>query len=232
MTHHSGEYYKCSFSRQASTQTVLTNCKTIFYQGNSRGNDPKMSLHIRRISIVRDELYEEGGQPADFPLCKTAVIAFVKNPFAGRYEPDLTSMIDASAELGRHMAKRLTEAFAPYQVQSYGKAAIVGVDGEQEHGNALVSSTFAEPFRAAIGGGKAWISSITKIATVGTMVDVPFNHKDEVYVRSHYDAMSVGLGDGPRPNEIAVIFGVANRGRLNARVGGLTHEELLQGIAS
>ncbi len=184
-----------------------------------------MILRIRKMAIVNEEFYEEAGQPADIALCKMAVVAVVNNPFAGVYQQDLTPMIEASAELGRKMAALIAPSFAPLTVQSYGKAAIVGVAGEQEHGNALVSTTFAEPFRVAVGGGKAWISSITKIATVGTAVDVPINHKDEVYVRSHYDAMSVGLGDAPRPDEIAVIFCVANRGRLNARVGGLTHEE-------
>lgn len=186
-----------------------------------------MDLRIKKMTIVREEFYEEAGQRAETPLCRLAVIAVVQNPAVGAYRQDLQAMIDASARLGREMADRLAEAFSPLKVQSYGKAAIVGVAGEQEHGNALVSTVFADPFREAIGGGNAWISSITKIATVGTLVDIPLNHKDDVYVRSHYDTMSVGLPDSPRPDEIAVVFAVTNRGRLNARVGGLSHAEVL-----
>ena len=105
--------------------------------------------------------------------------------------------------------------------QSYGKAGIVGLLGEQEHANALLTTAFAEPLRQALGGGKAWISSYTKRAAPGTTIDVPLASKDALYVRSHYDGMSVNLPDAPMPDEIAVIFCVANRGRINARVGGL-----------
>jgi hypothetical protein len=191
-----------------------------------------MQLRIRKMCVFREQFFEEAGQTAEVPLCKMAIMAVVNNPYAGVYQHDLKPMIEASAELGRTMAALIGESFGPFKVQSYGKAAIVGVAGEQEHGNALVSTTFAEPFRLAIGGGKAWISSITKIAPLGDVVDIPLNHKDEVYVRSHYDGMSVSLGDAPRPNEIAVVFCVANRGRLNARVGGLTHEEVQARLAS
>jgi hypothetical protein len=186
-----------------------------------------MEVTIRRLCVVREETYEKNGKDADAQLCKVGVIAVVVNPYAGRYVEDLQPMIDASESLGREMATRLVEALGPLQVQSYGKAAIVGTAGEQEHANALISTTFANPFRDAVGGGQAWISSITKMSSLGTLVDVPLNHKDEIYVRSHYDVMTIGLGDSPRPDEIAVIFCVANRGRLNARVGGLSHQEAL-----
>jgi len=191
-----------------------------------------MELQIRKMSLVCDAYYEAGGKRSDVPLRRAAVIAVVNNPCAGRYEADLTAMIAASAKLGETMAERLVSGFGPTKVQSYGKAAVVGVAGEQEHANALISTTFAEPFRAAIGGGRAWISSVTKVAAIGALVDVPMNHKDEVYVRSHYDTMSVGLADAPGPNEIAVIFAVADGGRLNARVGGLTHEEVEARLAA
>jgi hypothetical protein len=191
-----------------------------------------MDLNIRKIATVNDERFEEAGQRADVPLRRGAVIAVVENPVAGRWVADLGAMIAASARLGEVMAARLATAFDVGDVQSYGKAAVVGVSGEQEHGNALVSTVFATPFRTIIGGGAAWISSVTKVAPLGSFVDVPMNHKDEVYVRSHYDAMTIGLTDSPLPDEIAVIFAVANRGRLNARVGGLTHEEVVARMAS
>lgn len=186
-----------------------------------------MELVIRRLCTIRDEAYEESGQAAAVPLRKVGVVAVVANPYAGgRYVTDLAPLIEASTDLGRKMARCFVDAFGSMPVQSYGKAAVAGTAGEQEHANALITTTFANPFREAIGGGKAWISSITRVSPMGTFVDVPLNHKDDCYVRSHYDAMTIGLGGYPRPDEIAVIFCGANRGRLNARVGGLTHEEV------
>jgi amino acid synthesis protein len=186
-----------------------------------------MELTIRRLCVIRDESYEEAGRRASDPLCKVGVVAVVENRYVGRYVADLRSLIEGSAELGRTMAQCLVTALGPIKAWSYGKAAIVGTAGEQEHANAVITSTFADPIRTAIGGGRAWISSITKVSPMGTLVDIPLNHKDEIYVRSHYDAMTIGLTDFPRPDEIAVIFCVANRGRLNARVGGLSHEEAI-----
>ena len=160
------------------------------------------------------------------PLRKVAVAAVVENPYADRQVEDLRPMIGASEQLGRDMGKVLMETFGQYEVQSYGKAGIAGLAGEQEHANALLTTTFANPLRDAVGGGKAWISSFTKRAQPGTPIDIPLASKDALYVRSHYDGMTVQLPDAPLPDEIAVIFCVANRGRIGARVGGLKFEDM------
>ena len=109
---------------------------------------------------------------------------------------------------------------------SYGKAAIVGSNGEQEHGNAMLTTVFGNVMREAIGGGKAWISSMTKRAAPGATIDMPLAHKDALYVRSHYDGMTIMLPDAPQPNEIAIIAVYATRGRPNHRVGGLAAAEI------
>jgi hypothetical protein len=127
--------------------------------------------------------------------------------------------------LGKELGGLALSAFGQHEIQSYGKGGIVGLDGEQEHANALLTTAFANPIRDLLGGGDAWISSFTKKAAPGTSIDIPMNHKDDIYVRSHYDGMSVVVPDAPMPNEVAIIFCLANRGRLNARVGGLTHED-------
>jgi hypothetical protein len=188
-----------------------------------------MNLNIRKWLTFVDHKLEEAGQGADIPLRKLAIVAIVKNPFAGAYQADLSEGIAASKALGEAFGERLLEAFKGYEIQSYGKAGIVGLDGEQEHANALLSSLFADPIRALIGGGKSWIPSVTKVAAPGTLIDVPLAAKDALYVRSHYDAMTLCIPDGPMPDELALIFAVANRGRINARVGGLKFEEM-QGI--
>jgi hypothetical protein len=188
--------------------------------------DRVVKLRTRRSFVIVEERFEEAGRPADQRLRRVAAVAVVENPYAGRYVEDLRPMIDASVELGESVAKLALASFGQHEVQSYGKGGIVGLAGEQEHANALLTTAFANPIRAAIGGGDAWISSFTKRGGPGTLIDIPMNHKDEIYVRSHYDGMSVVLPDAPMPDEIAVIFCIANRGRLNARVGGLTHEEV------
>ena len=185
-----------------------------------------MKLKIRRsYTFIENHGVEKGKTPA-VPLRKVAAVLVVENPYAGRYTKDLNPMIRASAALGRELAAMATAALAPHKAQSVGKAALVGIAGEQEHGNALLTTEFAEPLREALGGGKAWISSMTKVAMAGTPIDIPMNCKDALYVRSHYDGMTLMLADAPMPDEIAVILCFANRGRLNARVGGLRHDQI------
>ena len=185
-----------------------------------------MLLKIRREFTFVEEKSEEFGRAASRPLKKVAVVSIVENPLAGRYQDDLSEMIDASVALGRHLAERAMRGIAPEEVQSYGKGGVVGLGGEQEHANCLLTTAFAVPFRDAIGGADAWISSMTKVAAPGTPIDIPMNHKDDVYVRSHYDGMTLMLPGSPMPDEVAVIFCLATGGRLNARVGGMTHEEV------
>jgi hypothetical protein len=185
-----------------------------------------MELTIRRYYTFIEHKLIEAGRPHGEPLRKVAAVAIVENPYAGRYVEDLEPLIAASESLGKELARLAVEALAPYKAQSYGKAGIAGLDGEQEHANALLTTVFATPLRCAVGGGKAWIPSYTKRAAPGATVDVPLACKDALYVRSHYDGITVTLPDAPLANEIAVILGVANRGRLNARVGGLRFEDV------
>lgn len=185
-----------------------------------------MKLKVKRtMTVVDSREIDHNGMAAQPPLVKVAAIAVIENPYAGRFVDDLSPYIEASVELGELLAQMALKALGPHSPQSYGKAGLVGINGEQEHVNALLTSTFFEPIRRAMGGGKAWVSSMTKVAVPGTLIDVPMNHKDAIYVRSHYDGMSLTLNDSPGPNEIALILCMANRGRLNARVGGLRAED-------
>ena len=186
-----------------------------------------MNIAPRRLFSVVEDRFWDLGTRVETPLRKVAVIAVLENPHAGRQGSDLSDMIEASEELGRRMAAQLLQALDGMEVQSYGKGGLVGVAGEQEHANALITTRYANPIRDAIGGGDAWISSFTKVAAPGESIDIPMNHKDEVYVRSHYDGMSVAVPGGPLPDEVAVIFVAATGPRINARVGGLTHDEVM-----
>ncbi|MDA0225471.1 MAG: amino acid synthesis family protein [Proteobacteria bacterium] len=184
-----------------------------------------MELKIRRTQLLVDERREEAGRVAALPLRKVAAVVVIENPLAGRYVEDLSPLIEGSAALGRLLGEMALQALAPYKPEGVGKGALVGLAGEQEHANALLTNVFAEPLRGLL-GGKAWISSMTKLAAPGTLIDIPMNCKDALYVRSHYDGMSLVLADTPQADEIAVVLCLANRGRLNARVGGLAHGDL------
>lgn len=184
-----------------------------------------MRLRIEKLfSYI--EHHNSEADPSNIPLRKVAAVGVVENPYAGQQVADLRPLIEASKELGRELADSAMSALGPYPVQSYGKGAVVGIGGEQEHANALITTAFAEPLRVAVGGGKAWISSFTKRAAPGATIDIPLASKDALYVRSHYDGMTITLPDAPLPNQIAVIVCIANRGRLNARVGGLRFEDM------
>jgi hypothetical protein len=183
-------------------------------------------VEIRKFLSFVEEARSEAGRAAEPPLRKVAVVAVVANPFAGKWQADLSALTDASAPLGREMSRRAVELLAPYAAESLGKGAIVGLAGEQEHAVAMLLTNFGDALREAVGGGKAWISSFTKRAGPGATIDIPLAHKDALYVRSHYDGMTLTLHDAPASDEIALICVYSNRGRLGARVGGLAKDKI------
>jgi hypothetical protein len=183
-----------------------------------------MNLTLLRTLTFVDET--QPGTDGGDPLRKVAVVGIVRNPMAGQFGADLKPMIDASGELGKALAGLAVAAMSPYKACSYGKGGIVGLAGQQEHLNALVTTTFAAPLRDAVGGATAWISSFTKRGAPGISIDVPLAHKDALYVRSHYDGMTISIPDGPQADEIAVIICLANRGRIDSRVGGLHAKDI------
>jgi len=186
------------------------------------------SYHIRKWYAQIDEaLVNETGKPADGPPVRKFVIACaVHNPYAGHFSEDLSQLTGDSPKLGEEFGRRLVSLSGGEAIQSYGKSCIVGVNGEYEHGNALLTTAFANPVREAIGGARAWIPSTGKRGGPGTEIDIPLAHKDALYVRSHYDTISALFADAPDPDEILVIMAAATRGRLHARLGGLKREDV------
>lgn len=179
--------------------------------------------HIRKwFLLIEDTLANESGRLGDGePLRKIVIAAAIHNPFAGRYEQDLSAFIEPSPLLGEEFGRRIQAAAAGQAIESYGKACLVGMDGEYEHGNALLTNPAANPVRAALGGGKSWVPSTGKRGGPGTVIDIPLAHKDALYVRSHYDTVSALFSDAPNRDELLVIWAFATRGRLHARLGGL-----------
>jgi hypothetical protein len=181
---------------------------------------------LKYVTIVQETL-KEGGKKVDPPTRKAAAIAVIKNPFAGKYAENLDPLIDIGEELGGILGKRAVEALriTPKNAESYGKAAIVGTDGEFEHAAAILHPKLGTPLREAVGGGKAIIPSAKKVGSPGTEIDVPLHYKDAALVRSHFDAMTVRVPDAPRPDEIVVVIVVTDSGRPHPRIGGLKKEE-------
>lgn len=186
------------------------------------------SFHIRKwYTQIEDTLANESGQLADgAPLRKIVIAAAIANPFAGRYVQDLSQWIDASPDLGREFGRRIKEIAGDTAIESYGKAILVGLDGEYEHGNALLTNPAANPIRDALGGAKAWVPSTGKRGVPGTILDIPLAFKDALYVRSHYDTVTVQFADAPNRDEVIVAWAFATRGRLHARLGGIQKSEV------
>jgi hypothetical protein len=181
-------------------------------------------MKIRKLVTIVEEIRADGQREAARAVRKAAAVAVIENPFAGRYEEDLAPLVKMGEALGALLGRQAVEALGG-AAESYGKAAIVGLDGEYEHAAAILHPTLGTPFRAAVGGGKAIIPSAKKLGAAGTAIDVPLHYKDAAFVRTHFDAMEVRLGDAPKPNEIVVVLVVTDGGRPHPRVGGLTRAE-------
>jgi hypothetical protein len=181
---------------------------------------------VRCWHSVVQEIAHDGGRRGP-TLIKAAVGVVFRNPFAGRHVADLSPLIEPSAVLGRVLGRRAVSLLGGRKAQSYGKGGIAGLAGEQEHVVACVTTVFGNALREALGGGRAWISSATKTAAAGTAIDIPLAHKDELYIRSHYDAISISVPDGPRPDELMICVAVASGGRVHERVGGKSVRDLV-----
>lgn len=187
-----------------------------------------MKAKIRKIVVQTDETRIEMGQRVEPPTRRAVAIAVIENPYAGRYQEDLTDLIDIGEELGALLGTKCVEALgiAPAQAESYGKAAIVGEGGELEHAAAILHPKLGAPLRKAVEKGAALVPSAKKIGGLGTAIDVPLGHKDAAYVRSHFDAIEARVSDAPRPSEIVVAVAVTDSGRPLPRVGGLQKHEI------
>ena len=175
-------------------------------------------IEIRKLVTTREVTYSELGVKAARPVVRAIGLAVIGNPFAGKFAEDLRPLFEAGAELGERLMPELVKLLDGPAV-SYGKGAIVGVQGEMEHGGACVHPMLGKPMRAAIGGGKAVISSNVKVAPPGASIDIPLVHKDESWSFAHFDTITVAISDSPRPHEILVAMVIADGGRLNNRCG-------------
>ena len=177
-------------------------------------------LQIRRVVTQVDEVHREMGKEIDPPARKSIAAAAIINPFAGKYVDDLEPMYDLGAQIGGYLARRAVEALGvkPANIQSYGKGAIVGTDGEIEHAAAILHPRFGKPVREAVEKGDDIIPSTKKMGGPGSSITMPLANKDSIWSFDHMDGAEISIVDAPRPNEIVVAVVVADCGRPLARV--------------
>ncbi|UWR13598.1 amino acid synthesis family protein [Sulfitobacter mediterraneus] len=181
---------------------------------------------LRKTSRVIEEIFHEGGPAPAKSLKRAAVMAVIKNPFAGRYEPDIQPFMEDLKPLGLSMAEKLVEMLGGAdQIEGYGKAALIGADGELEHG-ALWHAPGGYAMRELLDGSNAIVPSTKKVGGVGARLDVPITHINASYVRSHFDSMEVGLNDAPRADEMMLILVMTTGARIHNRAGGLAAADI------
>src|SRR5258708_387694 len=187
-----------------------------------------MAVQIRKLIPVVEEIRREAERAIPPPTRKAAAIAVIANPFAGAYVEDLEPLMAIGEELGELLGRQAVAALGikPGEAESYGKAAIVGEDGELEHAGAILHPRPGKPLRQAVEKGAALGQSAKKRGGPGTPIDVPLGHKDAAFVRSHFDAMEIRVVDAPRAKEIVVAVVVTDSGRPLPRIGGLTVDQV------
>lgn len=182
-------------------------------------------MKIRKIVTIVEETFIEGFKEVTGPVRMAASMAVIKNPFAGRFQDDLSPLIrEYSTHLAHELVTRARKALDA-EVEGYGKGALVGLDGEIEHGSAIIHTLeWGKPFRDVIGGGKSLLPSAEKRGSAGVPLDVPIKHKMDDHIRSHHQTMEVRIPDAPRADEIVIVAALANSGRAHPRIGDLKAE--------
>jgi hypothetical protein len=187
-----------------------------------------MKAKIRKMVTFVEETRREMDRDVNPPVRRAAAVAVIANPFSGRFVEDLSDLIDIGEELGGLLSERAVTALGipGERVESYGKAAAVGENGELEHAAAILHPKLGAPFRKTLGKGAALIPSSKKRGGPGVPIDIPLGHKDAAFVRSHFDGMEVRVNDAPRADEIVVAVAVTDGGRPFPRIGGLSKDQI------
>lgn len=183
-------------------------------------------MRVRKIVTHVEEVLAEGGRPVD-PAARVAVVAAViENPWAGEgFVDDLNTGIDNTASpLGELLAPRVVEALNA-DVEAYGKAGIVGLNGEVEHGSALIHTLkFGDHFRRAA-EATTLLPAVEKRGPAGVVFDIPMKHKTDATVRSHHQTVEIRVADAPHADEIVVALAASAQGRPQQRLADLSTEQ-------
>ncbi|MBZ0130529.1 MAG: amino acid synthesis family protein [Rhodobacteraceae bacterium] len=178
-------------------------------------------FRLRKTMLFIEDIHHDGGPVAEHPRQRAAMLALVSNPFAGRHEGDLQSAMDDLKPLGLMMTDRLIAALGGIDgIDGYGKAGLAGEGGELEH-TALWHVPGGYAMRARLGEARAIVPSAMKVGGMGCRIDIPLGHINAAYVRSHFDAMEVGVPDGPKAGELLFALAMTKGPRIHSRMGGL-----------
>jgi len=179
-----------------------------------------MAMNVRVRKIVRhlEETFLENGRELGKVHRVALVGAIIENPYPSDYVEDLVTIADEIGEqIGQLVGPACVELLGD-EVESFGKAALVGLDGEIEHGSALIHNLrFGNVFRSAAEGTEL-LPAAEKVGLMGSPIDIPLKHKLNAKTRSHHQTVTFQIADAPRPREILVICAAANAGRPLARL--------------
>lgn len=186
-------------------------------------------LQVRKKILNVESIYHEGGPPRDVPILAGCIAVVINNPYAGRYEEDLSPLVKAAIELAKTMVPQLLAALGGAdKIEAYGKAALVGVNGELEHG-AVWHEAGGWAMRAELPKAKSIVPTAKAVVSAGTRLQVPMHHIEAAYVRSHFNTIDVGAIDAPRPNELLYALVMCTGGRVHERLGGLRVDQISVG---
>ena len=187
-----------------------------------------MKARIRKLLTIVDEVYREMDRAIEPPTRRAVALAVIENPYAGKYQENLSDLMAIGEELGGLLTEKCVAALGIEggKAESFGKAAIVGEKGELEHAAAILHPKMGTPVRKVLVKGPALIPSAKKMGGPGTPIDIPLGHKDAAFVRSHFDAIEARVPDAPRAGEIVVAIAVTDSGRPLPRIGGLQKHEI------
>jgi len=181
-----------------------------------------MAALIRKTLINIETTLIEGGKVAPRPLIMISAAAVLRNPWAGMsFVEDLGPAIKEVAPV---LGEMLTDAVLQHAgsgdaVEGYGKAAVVGLDGEVEHGSALIHTLrFGNFYRNAV-GAKSYLAFTNTRGPANCPIMIPLMDKNDGGRRSHYLTIQFAIPDAPAADEIVVALGASIGGRPHHRIG-------------
>lgn len=181
-----------------------------------------MAIQIRKTLLQIETTLIEGGKEAAQPLRLFSAYAVVKNPWAGRgFVEDLKPEIHAAGPiLGELLTGMIIDAVGSGEaVEGYGKAAVVGMDGEVEHASALIHTLrFGNFFRDAV-GAKSYLAFTNTRGPANAPIMIPLMDKNDAGRRSHYLTIQTAIPDAPAADELVIALGASVGGRPHHRIG-------------
>ena len=180
-----------------------------------------MQPEIRKIVQFEEEVLIEGFKPANPSWRMMAVAAVVTNPWAGRFVEDLKPEIMAFGPvLGEMMTDRICAVAGDGdKIEAFGKAAIVGLNGEVEHASGLIHTLCFGNFFREVVGAKSYLAFTNIRGGANTSIQIPLMDKNDVGRRSHYLTVNFAIPDAPRDDELVIALGAATSGRPHHRIG-------------